>query len=281
MAVDLEQLIVSTNRIVSFPEVVHRVSRAVDDPHFSLDRIGRMITEDLGLSARLLKLANSPLYRLPHPVSTVTRALTLIGTKQLRDLITASYIVEMFSGVPEQLVQMDSFWRHSIACGVAARVIATARREENVERYYLMGLLHDIGLLVIYTQLPETSLQILTDCRAGKQLLYRLEQQGLGFDHGMVGGRLLQEWNLPADLWGPVLWHHEPTTAKDYLLETAIVHVAESFAATLMLGNSGEYWVVPVDRYAWDRLDLPVTTVPWILQRVERQFQDALGIFCS
>ena len=279
MASEIDKLIIQTNSIASFPEIVHRVNMAVDSPRFSLDRVGKIISEDPVLSARLLKIANSSLYGFPVKVDTIARALTLIGTKQLRDLITASMVIDMFNGKLKPLISMESFWRHSIACGVAARVIATARREANVERYYLTGLLHDIGLLVIYAQLPEQATTILQRSKEEKILMCEAEHDLLGFDHAELGGELLRNWNLPPDLHEPVSRHHTPSQSTDYQLEAAIVHVADILVMSMRLGGSGEVRISAFEPASWELIELPDSTVPQIMEHVEIQYQDALKAF--
>lgn len=281
MTPELDQMIISVNRVASFPHAVHRVNAAVDDPHHSLRKIGSIIAEDPGLSSRLLKIANSKLYNLPTPVNTITRALTVIGTKQLRDLIHAAHVMEMFNGNLAARVDMDAFWRHSIACGVAARVIATARREANVERFYLTGLLHDIGRLVLFLERPDQAVKLLEESQARDLPLHTVEQEVLGFDHAVLGSELLRNWNLPPDLSTPVRFHHIPSKAEDFILETAIIHVADIIALALLQGYEGERTLPPLDPAAWDQIGLPASSAHSLLTFMEAQFADAADLFLS
>lgn len=279
MALDMNQLLDETMAVASLPDVVMRVQTILNDPQHSLDHIARIVTEDPGLSARVLKIANSSLYSFPFPICTVTRALTLIGTNSLQDLITATVVMEMFRGVPEDLVRMDDYWRHSIACGVAARVLAIARREVNIERYYLTGLLHDVGLLVLYTQRPELAARILQRCRKESLPLPVLERGELGFDHAELGGELLRRWNLPPEIYLPVRCHHHPLPCDDFPMETATVHVADIIAAALMLGTNGDGHVPVLESDAWRRMGLPASAVHPLLDHVHAQYADAVDIF--
>ncbi len=278
MTIDLDRMLRSQGRIASFPAIVARINQAVDDPRGSMDTIARIITEDPSLAARLLKIANSSFYNTPFPVNSISRALTMIGTKQLKDLVAATFVLRMF-GKLSKGIDMDAFWRHSIACGVAARVIATARREINVERFYLAGLLHDVGQLVILNQLPEEAGPLLEKSAAEKKPIFTTEREVLGFDHGEVGGRLLQQWRLPAELHLPVWHHHTPSAAEDFLLETAIVHVADLLAVSIRHGSGIEPRVPPLDAAAWERIHLPISSVPNLLVQIKAQFTDALTIF--
>jgi HD-like signal output (HDOD) protein len=277
--VDLDRLIDSESQIASMPAIVPRINKAVDDPRGSMDAVGKIITEDPALAARLLKLANSAFYTSPFPVKTISRALTMIGTKQLKELVTAIFTVKMCSKYAGKQINMDAFWRHSIACGVAARVIATSKRLINTERFYLAGLLHDVGHLIIYTKLMEHTDKLAAQCKEGKIPVYKLEREILGFDHAEVGGRLLKAWQLPAELVGPVMYHHTPSKAEDFQLETAIIHVAEVIASSMLYGSAMEPHVPPFDRAAWDTIGIPLNALPTIIEQVQVQFDDAVKIF--
>ncbi|MBF0611663.1 MAG: HDOD domain-containing protein [Magnetococcales bacterium] len=282
MAPDLHKLIEAANSsLPSFPNVVRQVIQAVDNPFYSLDRIGQIITEDPALSARLLKIANSSFYRFPFPVSTISRALTIIGSKQLRDLITATTVIKMFTGESNERVKPELFWRHSIACGVWARVIATAHRESNVEQYYLTGLLHDVGHLVLLKIMPDELLDLTEAAHAGKRPLLDVERECWGFSHAEVGGELLRHWNLPAEIYQPILMHHTPSQSTDYHLETAILHVAELMSVAMLESSSLENTFFHVEPAAWERIALPVGAITALFELVDNQFDQALNLFSN
>lgn len=279
MASGVSKLIHSARHLASLPQIYHRINSAVEDPTASLDDIGAIIMEDQGLSAQLLKIANSSLYGFPQPVETISRALTVVGTGQLRDMVTAMAVMKVFKGVSPAFVSMDSFWRHSVACGLAARIIATYRRESNVESFYVSGLLHDVGRLLLYMYRPEEADRILRQTREEGALMVEMERDELEFDHADVGWALLQQWQLPQRLFVPVAWHHDPGGADTYATETAVVHMADIIALSLELGSSGETRVPPLDPEAWRRIDLPVNLLPAIVKQMESQWHDAIGLF--
>ena len=234
-----EELVARCDGITSLPAIYQRLDEAINDPYSDLSRIAAILSEDSSLSARLLRLANSAMYSFPSRVETVSRAVTIIGTKQLRDLVLATCVIEQFRDIPQQLVDMESFWRHSIATGIAARVIATYRREANVERYYVLGLLHDIGRLVMYLQIPQQASQALELSASSQIPLYQAERQLLDFDHAAVGSILLKKWKLPGSLQEGVGYHHKPQLSSRYPEDAATVHIADIVANAFKLGSSG------------------------------------------
>ncbi|MDT8405347.1 HDOD domain-containing protein [Sulfuriflexus sp.] len=267
MPLTAKNLISAVSDLVSLPETVLRVSEMVDDPRSSAADIGELIRQDPGLAARLLHIANSPFYGFPSRIDSIPLAITIIGTDQLRDILLATSSIQTFSAFPNELVSLETFWHHSLRCAVIARSLAAHLHETNVERYFTAGLLHDIGYLIIYHQLPELASRTLTHSNRNREIVHIVEQEILGFDHCMVGGELLRQWNLPPSLCEAVEFHHTPHLARQYRREAAIIHIA-NFLANTMPGRAGG------DVEESEALD--VTTLqtagltPDILQRVLR-----------
>jgi HD-like signal output (HDOD) protein len=228
------------------------------------------------LTARLLKIVNSAFYSFPSKIETISRAVTVVGTQQLRDLALATSVMKLFKGVPPDLISMEPFWRHSIACGVAARVLATHKREANIERFFVAGILHDIGRLVLCMKEPDWMRSALGRCHASGELLYKVEDEELGFDHASLGRILLENWKLPASLVETVAYHHNPEAAARFPVEAADVHVADIIAHALQLGSSGERFVPPLSPLAWERAGMSMGQLPGAIEQVDRQYREAV-----
>jgi len=270
-----EKLVLETPAVASLPGVYARLNETVNDPRSSSRDVAGVIAEDTGLAARLLRLANSAFFGFPSRIDTISRAVSLVGTRQLRDLALATSIVEQFQGMPGASVSMESFWRHSLACGVAARILATYRREQNVERFFIAGLMHDIGRLVMFSTIPEMAAEAFAEARSKEQLLYETEREVIGFDHADVGGALLRHWKLPVHTSDAVAFHHRPGVDGATHTDTAIVHVADLISNAMQIGSSGEQFVPPLDTGAWQHLGLPKDILTGTLSELERQYQDA------
>ena len=265
----------------SLPTIFFEIKQVIDDPHSSFTRIGEVIGKDQALTARLLKLGNSALFGFPQRIDTITEAVSVIGLQQIRDLTLCTKVIEMFEGIPPDLIDIDSFWHHCIGTGIAARVLASHQRVPNIERYFVAGLLHDIGRLVLCLQLPEQMECIFNRARDEREFLFKVEQEVLGYDHAEVGAMLLASWEIPEALSGAIAYHHRPTTAPVFQAETALVHVADIFAHAMELGDSGEYLVPSLSSEAWKRVDIRPTAFSAVLKEVDRQFLDVIGILLS
>lgn len=265
--------------VSSAPLVYSKVKDIIEDPRSSLADLADIISGDAALSARLLKIANSSLFGFPEKVETITHALSILGTEQLLDLILATSVLNRFKNIGSDLITVESFWKHSIACGIAAKTIAVYRREINAERFYVLGLLHDIGRLIIFENAPDI-IRAAVEQQEQRQLpLYQIEKEMLGYDHAAVGGALMKTWKLPASMEETVAFHHNPLEAAQYPVETAIIHVADIIATAMKLGSSREYFVPPLELEAWKLLELPLSQLSFIWDQVDRQFIDTVGTF--
>lgn len=278
---DPEDVVRSVTKVASLPTIFTKLDEAINDPRKTNKDFAKIINEDTAMAARLLRIANSALYNFPSKIETVTHAVTIIGTNQLRDLVLASSVIKLFANVPEDLVSMESFWRHSIACGLTARTIATVRRETNVERFFVAGLLHDIGRLIMYMEFSDAMGQVIKHCAAQPMLMFKAEKELLGFDHAKLGALLINAWKLPARLEEAVGFHHSPMSAKRFPAEAAVIHAADIIANAMQLGSSGETRVPPLNEQSWQHIDLPPSAIGSIVDQLEVQYADAVNFITS
>lgn len=229
-----QQLISEAGDLISLPEVCVRINQMVNDPKSSAGEIGDIISQDTALSARLLKIVNSAFYGFPAPIDTISRAITIIGTRELCDLAMMTAFCSVFTGIPSNLVNMETFWRGSLTCGSLARALARRSQVLHPERLFVMGVLHDVGRLVIYQQLPTEARDILLISKGRDDLIVSAEREVLGFTHGEVGYELAREWNLPGPIASAMRWHHLPDQAEGDILECHLVYIANIVADALV-----------------------------------------------
>ena len=274
----VDSLVEETSTVYSLPLFYERMNETINHPRSSIEDISKVITEDQGLTARLLRLANSPMFGCYARVDSITKAVTIIGTQQLRDLALAASVMGVFKGIPEELLNMTSFWRHCIACGIIARSLAVYRRESNVERLFVAGMLHDVGQVVLATSRPGLSLELLEAQRDGGRFYPELERELLGFTHAELGGALLKKWKIPASIAEPVACHHNPGSAEQFQLETALIHLADVICQALEFGQGAESGVPPLDERAWERLGLSPHVLGTVLKQSESQISETFSI---
>jgi len=225
--------------VQSPPVIYHKIQQALKNPESSFDDFARIIESDPNLTIRILNLVNSPYYGLATKVESVNHAISMVGLEQLIEIALSTEIVNKFRGIPIKLLDIDTFWVHCLACGLAGRAIAASKKNPNPDSYYLAGLLHDIGRLVILKKLPKESEQALAESSSGKKPLSQAELDIIGFNHDEVGEVLLKEWNLPPRMVEAVRYHHSPLKAQKYKAEAAILYLADAVAYDMKLGQDG------------------------------------------
>jgi putative nucleotidyltransferase with HDIG domain len=232
-------LVASIKDLVTLPDVAMRIARMVNDPDSSAADIGREVSKDPALTARLLRIANSPALGQNGKIATISRAITLLGVRQVRDLTVGLTAVRTFDGIGNELVTMASFWRHSVLCAVAATQIAERRKGSRDDSPFIAGLLHDIGQLVLYSRAPELARRalLMSVDDPDDMGLYLCERELMGFDHAAVGVALARNWQLPLVLQECIEFHHEPERAPSHPLEAATIHVANSVAVLAEIGS--------------------------------------------
>ena len=255
------ELVKGIGKLASLPEVCVRVNEMVDDPRSSAVAIGNVISRDTALTAQLLRLANSAFYNFPSNISTISRAIMVIGERELRYLVLALSAVRVFSQVPIDLINMASFWRHSVYTGVMARLVAGRCHVLHSERLFVSGLLHDIGMLVILSREPELESDALLRADETGEALYQIEEALLGCNHADVGRALLEQWNLPSVLCETVGCHHAISNAEEARLDAAIVHIANvvSNRAELPVGHAGP--IPEIDPLVWELTGLDESVI--------------------
>jgi putative nucleotidyltransferase with HDIG domain len=274
--VSIEEIVRDVTTIHSLPLFYSRLNEVINHPRSSISDIGKVISEDQGLTARILKLANSPLFGYFSKIETISQAVTIIGIQQVRDLALALSVMDVFTGIPEELINMEQFWRHSIATGLTARLIATSQRETNLERFFVAGILHDVGRLILFIRLPDLFRDMLEECSRDNRLLYHVERERLQFDHADVGGSLLRKWKIPPGVAEPVEFHHRSHLAELYPRETSLLHLADIFAHALELGSSGGMGVPQLDERVWGNLNLSPLFFSSLIKQIDNTYAETV-----
>lgn len=276
MALDAEKIIANVLKVAALPAVALKFSEAIKDPLTSNQDLENIVSEDSALAAKVLMIANSALFNFPSKIDTISKAITIIGHKQLSDIILSCSIVAMFKEIPQDVIDMDMFWRHSIAVATASRIIATARREQNIERFFTAGLLHDIGKLIIFVEAPKYALEVVSMCKEKNELMHKIEKEVLGFDHAKLGAMLLKKWKLPEDVVAAVYYHHMPSISSGDIIGPSIVHVSDIITHALEFGSSGEEFVPTLNVKAWEALHLDVDILSSTIEQLNVQHSEAV-----
>lgn len=277
-ALSVPQLLKGDIELVSLPSIYSHIVDALNDPDCSSHRLAEVISKDASLSVRLLQLVNSPFYGFSGKVDSISRAVSLLGTNELSSLALGVTVVRQFENVPSDLFNMDSFWRHSIRCGLFARILAGHIGEQGEEKYFTGGLLHDIGRLVMIDRMPAPYKRAVLKARDDQLPMYRAEQECLQTDHSIVGKLLAMRWRLPIPLTRMIGGHHSPS-ANHFALESSLLHVADVLAHACGHEVNLVNEIPPLQQKAWEATGLKEEMIAPTIRQVDAEFKDIVQIF--
>lgn len=260
----------------SLPQVMVEIQSVINDPDSSATDLAKAISKDPKLVASILRLANSAMYSFRTEVDTPSRAVALLGFKQVSTLALGAASLSLFKRPKQSVLDIEKFWKHSIACGVIAQEIARKGSLGDPERFFVSGLLHDIGLYIIYESDPNLALTLENLANSEEMSFYGAEVKLLGFNHAILGGTILKEWNFPQPLVIAAAGHHDLDKIDKYH-DAGVVHVAEFIARALGFDLCLSPVLGFVSESAWDKIGITVDQfkdiLPGTLEMIETVFE--------
>lgn len=220
-----QQLVADVLHLITLPDIWFQLQDILQDPEHRQQQVVDLITYDHALTAKLLRMVNSAYFGLPQKVERLSQAINIVGEQELNALVLTSTIAQAMDSMTAAFPNLDDYWLHNVRTAVLARQVAKGCNVLHPERLFVAGLLHDIGKLVIYQQLPDIGTALYAEPIADTTDQQR-ERRALGFDHAEVGAALVESWELPASFRTVIAHHHAPRAAQDYVLETLIVAVS-------------------------------------------------------
>jgi putative nucleotidyltransferase with HDIG domain len=223
--------------LVSPPDVCLRLFELIHAPNSGATDIAAVVGVDPNLTARLLRIANSSFYNFGRKIDTVSRAITVIGSTELYQLVLSISAVKTFAHIPNELVKMETFWRHSVYTGLLARALAIRANVLHPERLFVAGLMHDLGSLLLYHQRPDAMRDILLVADGDEEVLYQSELERFEFSHASVAAYMMDKWRLPDALVDAIKWHHQPERAQTASIEAHMLYLANHLVNESDQGN--------------------------------------------
>ena len=252
--------------LASFPDVYFRLKKILESSTSSAKDIAQVIGSDVALTTRLLKLVNSPLFGLTQKVDSLERAVSLVGEEELTSLVLGISAIRYFKDIPPELMDMQTFWKHSLSCAIFAKIIASKYKDVSDETLFTAGLLHDVGKLILFKNMPYSSVETLVFARENMIPLIEAEEYVLGFTHTEVSKLLMDSWEFPDTINDIVSNHHNPIEAS-FEKGAAIIQLADNLANAVGLSYGTTFVVPGMDEEVFDKLDIPVNTLKSIVQQ--------------
>jgi len=278
---DLLKSLATAQSVPTLQAAVTMVLEALDSENADLGRVSRLVSQDPAMTGQILRVSNSILYNASGmATASVHNAVSRIGGSQVRNLVVALGVVDAFAGLDIGL-DFPAFWRHSFTTALAAGQVAARspgiplRGSERDNPYFLAGLLHDVGTLLMCQEIGDEYVGILGASQLDGQPLQEAERDRLGFDHQDVGAALLRRWGLPFEVAAAAEFHHRvdeaPKESADYVL---VVHAANLIDTKRGMPQDSD---APnrAEPLALDALGLDASEIPALVERVEQAADQA------
>jgi HD-like signal output (HDOD) protein/CheY-like chemotaxis protein len=226
----LKKLVAQVTTLPSLPALYIELERLIRTDDCSINRIVEIISQDMGMMAKVLQLANSAFFGLPRKISSPSEAVLFIGLKALQAMILSAHIFAHFQNVSRFQAFIDDLWHHSQATAGIADLITSHEGFAQPNNGYasMAGLLHDCGKLILADNFPDKYEQALLQTKRGGVPIWQAEENIFGAHHGSVGAYLLGIWGLPTPMIEALAFHHHPSSfPHDHFNVLTAIHAAD------------------------------------------------------
>lgn len=263
----LKQIIKDTRSLPTMPGIINKLNAMSGSSKTSIREMANMVSSDQVLSAKVLRLANSPSYGFPR-ISTVSNAMILLGVDVVKSLVISSSIFELMES------SVVGLWEHSIGAGVAANIICRKLQLRDCEEISTAALLHDIGKVIIKIKCEDDYGKLIRLAREKDIPMLTAEKELLGTDHAEVGVWLAKSWFLPEKLCEPIACHHDVAKSEEHEIRTAVVHLADVLIKASGFGFSGDRYVPLIQPLAMKRLGMSADDLEQIIEVLDDRLID-------
>lgn len=261
--------------IFVLPDAVFQIKRLIDDHSADMQDIANVINFDPALTMQILKIANSALYKFPNKIDSITKAMQVIGTNSVYDLVVAFSICRTFSTINSDVINLETFWENSVYCALLSKYLADKLAVREPERLFVAGLLHNIGELIMVQFNPNVARK----CAQFNEtdLPVSLQRKYLGSSYADIGATLIRMWGIPESIAAPIRNQHfnlsEAKTVDDKILQLGYVLALDNCNPEFYAGNAN------LEPEMYERLNLDTDDLEGALSHVGMQALSVLAMF--
>lgn len=272
----LENIVDQIVDLPTLPQVVMTIMGLLEDPKSCVSDINNIMARDPALAAKILKLVNSAFYALPNRVNSISQAIVILGFNTVKSLAISASILDMF-GQGDEFFSYEDFWTHSVGVGTIASALARRYPEVDEDSAFVVGLMHDLGKLVLDQYAPTEFQEILHIARENKLSFHAAEIQVLGTSHDEIGYWLAQKWQLDPSIAQAIRFHHDvdkPEEEKPRMLAT-LCSFANYVCKMKQYGNSGCFDAPAVPKAAWQQMRISRDALPGVIASINEEMNRA------
>lgn len=224
------------NGSFALPDACFKVKALMEDENSEICDFANVISIDPSMTSRLLQIANSAIYNFPGEISTISRAITIIGTQAVYNMMLVDVAASAFKHFENQAIDLKRFWRMSVYCGLVTKNLAIKAGIKDIERLFVAGLLQNFGELLVAKITPEVAQRCEKYSR--KNLPWALQELALGFTYTDISAELLKIWQLPEKIIIPIR-HFNQAKSNQINQDVKILNLASRLA--LLDSHSDEF----------------------------------------
>lgn len=232
-----ELILMNIYNLPPIPKVMQDTIQLLENKNTRTADLTKVITKDQSLVAKILTIANSPLYGLQRKVTSIEFAVLVLGFSEIRNIISVLSMMESFKNKTDSYLDQKLFWMHSFLTGSASKRIADDLQLSNGGEAFIAGFLHDMGISVMHRFFHSNFVQVVNLVHNENLSYQDAEFEIFGLDHQEVGYFLVDRWNFPKTLSTAILNHHAPELCQDNIELASIVHFADFMTQYLKIGN--------------------------------------------
>lgn len=237
-----EILVGAVDDLPTIPVVATQVIQMLDNPDVSVEEIADLMLSDQVMTARVMKLINSPVYKPAQEITSLKRALVYLGLRHIRELALTTSVINAFDA-DSGAIELNAFWEHSFGVGMVSKVIARKVGYQDLEKAYISGIIHDLGEVFLSNYLREPFQEVLDKIKNHPIKLVDAEAEMLGTTHCEIGLCIARRWNFPDVYCEVISCHHHPAEATIDPVLCAIVNLADLFCTVRELNYGDRQWV--------------------------------------
>ena len=279
---ETQQVVKKLDELPSLPAIVYELNRVINDPMSSTKEVEEIMGQDIGLTTKVLKLANSAYYAIPGGVSSLARAIAFIGFDTVHQLVLSSSIIKALEVKGPSQFDINEFWKHSIAVAIAGEVIAKHVKHPSPTDLFTSGLTHDMGKIALFIAASDILLYVSGEAQKSGVTFLDIELRDKLPPHTELGKLLAEKWQLPLSIQVSAKFHHEKDQGKrgpisnDLHQVVDIVLLANLLVNALKFGSSGHSKILGAPNEVLERLMInPQKDLPPLLKQIKARLEES------
>lgn len=250
MTISKKEVLAQLHKLPSMPVVIQEIMASFSNENLDSFVLAEMVSRDQGLSAKVLRVANSPFYGLPRSIASIQDAVVVMGFNGVRSLVLSAGFVHAFPAAAGSRFDRDAYWKRSFRVAGYAKALAQSLRQEP-QMAFTAAMFHEIGQLVLDACIPAQFAEVLQQHETSGRSLLEIEQAELGFDHAEIGAEMARHWNFPLEIERAIRYWASPEQ-EPFLPVNGLVYAA----VLLESGLRGDDFIGHMPQSLCKRMDL-------------------------